>query len=395
MGKLIPKDGKVAVRMYRHGLGDCFLLAFPAEGKKPFYMLIDCGVILGTEDAPGKMRKVARDLHSATGGDIHLLVATHEHWDHLSGFIQAREAFEKLTIHHLWMAWTEDPKDELANRLRKRHQKEKEALRLAIARASATHSVQHISEVLNFFGEPAALAAAGENTTASALDLIRGFVAKGGGKPAYLRPGEGPLDFPQVGGVGRVQGARIFVLGPPRCEKTLRKINPSAKHQETYHENKAAMRATDTFLAAAIPEDSPLFDPDLKERSYPFDKRLCVPLKQAKRTSFFKARYGIGLDNHPEAWRKIDDDWLGTAGELALALDSYTNNTSVALAIELLPGREVLLFVADAQVGNWLSWEKQDYPAAEGDPAKRITAADLLGRTTLYKVGHHGSHNAT
>jgi hypothetical protein len=47
-------------------------------------------------------------------------------------------------------------------------------------------------------------------------------------------------------------------------------------------------------------------------------------------------------------------------------------------------------------VGNWLSWHgsKIRWPRA-GDPNSPVTAADLLRRTVLYKVGHHGSHNAT
>lgn len=72
-------------------------------------------------------------------------------------------------------------------------------------------------------------------------------------------------------------------------------------------------------------------------------------------------------------------------------LVSDTNNTSLALAFEWgEPGTgHVLLFAADAQVGNWLSWRDQQY----GD--KRLSAHDLLARTLLYKVGHHGSHNST
>ena len=46
-----PASG-VKIRMYRQGLGDCFLLAFPdPAAARPFYMLIDCGVLLGTQDA--------------------------------------------------------------------------------------------------------------------------------------------------------------------------------------------------------------------------------------------------------------------------------------------------------------------------------------------------------
>jgi hypothetical protein len=56
----------------------------------------------------------------------------------------------------------------------------------------------------------------------------------------------------------------------------------------------------------------------------------------------------------------------------------------------------VLLFAADAQVGNWLAWEGLSWKIGDpGNPEVNVTAPDLLARTVLYKVGHHGSHNAT
>ncbi len=60
------------------------------------------------------------------------------------------------------------------------------------------------------------------------------------------------------------------------------------------------------------------------------------------------------------------------------------------LAIELEQG-EVLLFAADAQVGNWESWQDLSWTVG----GKTVTGPDLLKRTIFYKVGHHGSHNAT
>src|SRR5204862_557193 len=78
------------------------------------------------------------------------------------------------------------------------------------------------------------------------------------------------------------------------------------------------------------------------------------------------------------------------SSSLALQLDSATNNTSLVLAIELGNG-DVLLFAADAQVGNWLSWQGLTWKI----DGKSVTGPDLLRRTILYKTGHHGSHNAT
>ena len=49
------------------------------------------------------------------------------------------------------------------------------------------------------------------------------------------------------------------------------------------------------------------------------------------------------------------------------------------------------MFSADAQVGNWLSWQDLKWKV----DGKEVTGPDLLERTIFYKVGHHGSHNAT
>jgi hypothetical protein len=50
---------------------------------------------------------------------------------------------------------------------------------------------------------------------------------------------------------------------------------------------------------------------------------------------------------------------------------------------------KVLLFAADAQTGNWLSWENAKFED------KDTTIDGLLERTAFYKAGHHGSHNST
>ncbi len=86
--------------MYRQGLGDCFLIALPrTDGvDRPFHVMIDCGVILGTSDPGPIMTEVVENIIATTGGEIDLLLATHEHWDHLSGFIQAQEAFDRLWL---------------------------------------------------------------------------------------------------------------------------------------------------------------------------------------------------------------------------------------------------------------------------------------------------------
>jgi hypothetical protein len=98
-------------------------------------------------------------------------------------------------------------------------------------------------------------------------------------------------------------------------------------------------------------------------------------------------------DDPVQDWRRIDHDWLNAFGQLALDLDSDTNNTSLVLAFEFVKTREVLLFVGDAQVGNWQSWASLEFKVPSRE--KALPAHDLLSRTVFYKVGHHCSHNAT
>ncbi len=61
------------------------------------------------------------------------------------------------------------------------------------------------------------------------------------------------------------------------------------------------------------------------------------------------------------------------------------------MAIEFIHSGRVLIFPGDAQVGNLLSWHKHSWKV----DGKTVTAKDLLSHTVFYKVGHHGSHNAT
>ena len=109
------------IRMFRQGLGDSFLLTFPGDAAD-VNVLIDFGVLLGTPDAKKKMQAMALDIVKATNGKLDYLVATHEHWDHVSGFAQAEDelAKEKLTVGEVWVAWTEKPGEPLAEELRGR-----------------------------------------------------------------------------------------------------------------------------------------------------------------------------------------------------------------------------------------------------------------------------------
>src|SRR5437773_1303954 len=114
-GGVVP----VRIRMYRQGLGDCFLVTFDPGGKE-VHMLIDCGS-LGATTTGVKLAEVISDICTTANKHLHLLVATHEHKDHVCAFYDVQDEIKKsgLKVDNVWLAWTEDPSDDLANRLGK------------------------------------------------------------------------------------------------------------------------------------------------------------------------------------------------------------------------------------------------------------------------------------
>lgn len=429
-------DHRARVRMYRHGLGDCLLVRLPRAGERDFNILIDCGVILGTSGAREKIKGVMENVVSETllpaeveearaaakavedarkaqeeaklrgdaaetartaetlkaavatfeafKGNIDLLVVTHAHGDHVSGFLQAEDIFrERLNVGEVWMAWTEDPADSFAkslldSRSRRRAVDALQAVAGDMQAAGDAASGEKIAGLMDFFGiDDMPFGAAGRRaTTEDAVQVARELAPEG--KLRYCQPGQDP--YRPEGA-----GARIMVLGPPRDHKKIRQSGPTPSAPETYHMSADALEG-----APARPEEG-----------RPFSPRFTIPTAVARineKVRFFQENYWNQADE--AGWRGIEDV-ASSALDFAIKLDNDTNNTSLVLAIELdgeslskEAGRDVLLFAADAQVGNWLSWADVKWTRPEGE-AGDVGGLDLVRRTVVYKVGHHGSHNAT
>jgi beta-lactamase superfamily II metal-dependent hydrolase len=397
-----PATPEAVIRMYRVGFGDCFLLTLPRQDAAPFRMLIDCGVAQRTANEAALMQEILRDVIDETKGELDVLVVTHEHYDHVSGLLAAADLFltpgeaadaKRLRVRETWFAWTEDPNDPDARRIAlTRREKVQRLSRLAVnlARdqgAEAQTLAAQIGGLIGFFG----VAPGEDSKTHLALENARSF----GERVSYHRPGEPPITLEGVA------GARIWVLGPPFDEAALRvRDNP----RETYRLAADAELGHAFFLAGALGNGARLDDDPQGDPYAPFDPAYTVALDPgpdglaassgahpmtAEMEQFLKRHYSNDSD---QSWRRIDADWLGAAAELALDLDNRTNNTSLVLAIELGHGGPVLLFAADAQVGNWRSWKETSWTLPDGGTMR---GPDLLRRTVFYKVGHHGSQNAT
>ena len=393
-----PPESGITVRMYNPGFGDCLLLAFRAKDDSARYMLIDCGVHHQYPNREERMRLLVRDIAKATANHLHVVVATHEHTDHLYGFKYGREIFDDIEIDDLWLAWTEDPTNPIAKQLKQLYGMRIRALTAAVNQLRLANEplAGALQRVLDFEFPDALTAAAGGK--AAQLEYLRTKSIKKLQKPEdYRRPEEAPLTLPGV------KGVKVYVLGPPKDVDWIKKLH---KESELYPEltamNELAAFAAATLAAAGTDslEDE---DKQLFRHSRPFGESSEISKDNARRHTgtqirrFFRRYYGFSRRRgHGPKWRRIDTDWLAAAEQLALDINSKTNNTSLVLAIELTETqpRKVLLFAADAQVGNWLSWH-QLFWQGEGQDSEKVTVADLLRRTVLYKVGHHGSRNAT
>ena len=157
-------------------------------------------------------------------------------------------------------------------------------------------------------------------------------------------------------------GVKVRVLGPPTVDQwpSIR----SQRHQdadEFWHLRSRfwAAHALTTELAAQgdLFPDAPTVD------DVPYSARWVVPRAQQVRV----------------------DQLLG----IVRALDSALNNTSLILVFEI--GDKKLLFPGDAQIENW----QYVLERASRDTNEGRDLAELLSTVDLYKVGHHGSLNAT
>lgn len=378
---------KMRVRMYRQGLGDCFLLTFYLGGDEK-HVLIDCGT-LGSKYTDVKLSDVIAEIDKTTNGHLHLVVATHQHQDHLSGMSKLADQFspaKNKQIDHVWMAWTEDPKDPLAKKLGKARDDMGIAVKAAAQSLRAidgnSETAKAVDSLLGFFGETSVTLGAagpGDATFAAAakdsMDLVRGLAKQA----EYRKPGEPAIELDWL------PGFRFFVLGPPQ---DLDAIHDTGEHgsSELYALTALTRAALGVAKKPAAAEDSSAEAPfDTRFRLSKDDPRIAAP--------FAKTYFASG-----ESWRSIGTDWLGVASTLAIQLDKFTNNTSLVIAIERIADGKVLLFPGDAQEGNWLSWHdpsiKWEVKEAGGKDTT-VTAKDLLARTVFYKVGHHSSHNAT
>jgi hypothetical protein len=349
----------VRIRSYNVGFGDCFLLTF-SYASRPRNILIDFGSTRLSGVGPtGGLLSIAQKIHDDSGGKLEMVVATHRHADHISGFAGKPGAMiRSLEPDLVVQPWTEDP--DLAPNARAPAgglRGSRLRARALVSRFSDMHALagaalaevprletlaevpKTLSDQVRFLGE----------TNIKNEDSVRNLMTMG----THRRYASFGTKLP----IGRLlPGIRIDVLGPPTLTQAPA-IAEEARVDADEFWHLAARRAR--AARSARRASSPIFRRSRVARSIPQEARWVIPQIDKMRAEEMLA--------------------------IVRSIDAVLNNTSLILLIQI--GQSLLLFPGDAQIENWR------YALRDSGNAAEIRRR--LARARFYKVGHHGSLNAT
>jgi beta-lactamase superfamily II metal-dependent hydrolase len=381
-------EAGIRVRMYRVGFGDFFLLTLDDK----HHIVIDCGVFKGTSGTGDidTIEAAIANLATVTDKHLALIVMTHRHADHIAGFGRFADVFREFKVDAVWMPVWEDEYNPHAKKFQQELTDLAENLQrhldLSLA-ANRTVDGELYHRLGNATGMEA-VSATGKKprgSNAIALDLLKNGL---GVTPQYLQANDTPKLPPSL----KAAGLSARVLGPPPVEDVdLMEMMDLKKHVGQY----LAMAAETTQQRTRwVPFSSAWHDGDGAASYWDLSFTEWMP------------EHGIGLDRKqlaaaaPAARAKLERALLETNSltetlELAAKkLDSFLNNQSLVILFTF-SGKN-LLFVGDAQAGNWEHW-LYDTDDADKNPTGPLArrAREVLDSVDIYKVGHHGSTNAT
>ena len=354
----------LTLRCYGVGFGDCFLLSFHYDGATgDRHMLIDFGCTQKPPHAKGNlMTDIAKDIAKSVNGKLHVIVATHRHTDHISGFATNAEQtgtgnlIASLKPQLVIQPWTERldaPKDWEGPKTLKLAGDN--ALRLSLTRMGeaakaslkeARHLPKDFREEIRFLGvdfigdEDLSNRSAVENLAFLGEKAQAAYVYYGAKIPALQK---------------LLPGVKVDVLGPPTIAQKAGVAQQSPTNSDEYWNfvNFWNLRAMTSRIANGA--SSTLFP-----KSAWYDRNQ-IPIED--RWFVHKLKLVRG----------------GQLLRIVRAMDDAMNNTSVILLMKA--GTKKFLFPGDAQ------WENWEYALS-----RRLKD---LKDVDVYKVGHHGSLNAT
>ena len=360
------KPRRVSIRSYQVGFGDCFLFTVHYTGGENRHVLIDFGSTGLPDGVPrNRLKAIAKDIQAVTDGKLTAVVASHRHKDHISGFATnasgtgSGDIIAKLKPDMVVQPWTEDPDLEetatapsgssgapglsaAAHRVRTLWAMQKVADQIW-AEARRNRSLgEEVRARLGFLGE----------SNVKNLNAVKNLMAMTGDKTKnrYVHAGmaSGLEDL--------LPGVKVDVLGPPTVEQHEEVQTQTSWDNDEFWARLAA--AGDLLPRASRNRLNPLFPSHLVKREkyrFPVNARWFVSrAKQLRGEQMLR---------------------------IVTMLDNALNNTSVILLFRV--AGKSFLFPGDAQIENW------EYALAQEKIRKLLRAVDV------YKVGHHGSRNAT
>jgi hypothetical protein len=350
---MATKPVTIRVRSYQVGFGDCYLLTFRYRSGMEKHVLIDFGTT-GLPKRANRLPTVARTIRDHCGGKLHAIVATHRHKDHISGFATSKggngpgDIIASCEPDLVVQPWTEDP-DAAPDARSPRRQVSSSARAFVAALADMQVVARAITELAADTDAPSETLRFLGDTNIANRSAIENLIRMGRSGRAEF------VSFDSSSGLESVlPGVRVNVLGPPTIEQSEEVLKQRHRDEgEFWHLQAMALAG----LAG--------------QRRARGNGRV-FPSAEAFRTVPIWSRWIVDRMNDLRA-----DALL----EIVRTVDSALNNTSVILLFRV--GRNSLLFPGDAQIENW------SYALSHGRVRRLLRSVDL------YKVGHHGSLNAT
>jgi beta-lactamase superfamily II metal-dependent hydrolase len=359
--------GNIRVRMYRVGFGDFFLLTVPGKSG-PAHILIDCGVHAANI---GTIGDCVEDMKKETGSKLALVILTHYHADHMSGFASNSDDFAQFEVGAVWITNRLDPTNQKHANLMTQLASVAAQLKMQLGARNDKDGIEARNKVENALGVSEN---GGGGSNAKALKLLQsGFKNK---PPVYYYQGGDDPKLPdeldgaitaEILGPSPLDSDGEFSASDNKTEQYLTALGesgvPDTRHVQPFDAKK--WKAT----SADYPTDT--FDE--------FDSGIFGESPQRKRDGVTTLEKTL-VSMQPDALAAVADK-----------LDGTLNNQSLVVLFTC-QGKK-LLFVGDAQWGNWAYW-LYGKAVTGTDPGITDRAKQILGSIDFYKVGHHGSTNA-
>lgn len=329
---------KLLIRLFDVGLGDCIYCRVPKAHRdgRDFHILIDCGTLSSTSYLSAAIENLKPSLPLIDGKlRVDLLVVTHEHKDHMTGF--GMKLWDDFSFGAIWMNAAMDPNHPEAERAKKLHGfaagAMAQALRLNLALGPELMELANVMAL-----------------NEDAMKTLRETLPRASKiKPTYVHATSSKANLALP-----LEGASISVLGPERDIDFYYLGDPGDP----------SLRRTFGFIEAGLPPVS---------AAVPEPSSVAIP---------------ENLD--PADFRQLRSRMLSTALAFAALDGKVCNNTSVVLLLEWKGKR--LLFVGDAE---WDGGFKEGKGNCSWNVMWKLRKDRLNGALAFLKIGHHGSVNAT